>query len=487
LKNRLRKKAAVLVCLFLLSLPVVGQDLVFDSNLQQAYDFALTLNTEEALKKIADETLAQAAYVASLAETIELLVTEDNTKFAEYEERFLKRVDRNLSGTTRDYQFVQAELRLQWAFVYLKFGHELDAALRLRQAYVIAEGCREKFPDYLPIRKTTGLLSIIIGSVPDKYQRVFSLLNMNGSVSAGLADLNEVSLSNSPLALESKILFALVEGFILTRPESALEHIQQILAKQKDNRLLLFFSASFALKDSQNDLALQMLDGLSSSRQGLPLYYADYLRGEAYHRKGDYLNSVASYRWFISHQTGENYLKDAYYKIGLNYLLHGNENDALDEFNEARTKGKEATEADKAAASALAEKNIPNIMLLKVRHFTDGGYFSQAEKVLAKMTSDDLIQKKDQVEYYYRKARLAHKMNQPGAVDLYLETIRLTGQDNWYFAPNSCLQLGYLYQSQGKVKEAEEYFLRALSYRRHEYKNSIDSKARSALAQLGRI
>jgi tetratricopeptide (TPR) repeat protein len=99
----------------------------------------------------------------------------------------------------------------------------------------------------------------------------------------------------------------------------------------------------------------------------------------------------------------------------------------------------------------------------------------------------DLIAKKDQAEYYYRKARLAHKQNKPEAVQLYQETIVMTGQDNWYFAPNACLQLGYIYQSQNKVKEAEEYFQRALAYRRHEYKNSIDSKARSALAQLGRI
>jgi hypothetical protein len=63
----------------------------------------------------------------------------------------------------------------------------------------------------------------------------------------------------------------------------------------------------------------------------------------------------------------------------------------------------------------------------------------------------------------------------------------MTGQENWYFAPNACLQLGYLYQSRNMLAEAEEYFLRALAYKRHEYKNSIDSKARSALAQLGRI
>ena len=92
-----------MVCLFLLSLPVAAQDIEFDANLRRAYDLALNLNTEEALRRIPDQTLAQGAYVASLAEAIELLVTEDNSKFSEYEERFLKRIDRNLTRTTRDY------------------------------------------------------------------------------------------------------------------------------------------------------------------------------------------------------------------------------------------------------------------------------------------------------------------------------------------------------------------------------------------------
>jgi uncharacterized protein HemY len=46
--------------------------------------------------------------------------------------------------------------------------------------------------------------------------------------------------------------------------------------------------------------------------------------------------------------------------------------------------------------------------------------------------------------------------------------------------------LGYIYQSQGKLEDAKVYFERAISYRRHEYKNSIDSKAKSALAQITR-
>jgi tetratricopeptide (TPR) repeat protein len=466
---------------------VSAQDLKFEKSLQKAYDLALNLRCEDALEKISDLNSVEAVYIASLAETIELLVTEDYTKFSQYEERFQRRLDEDQRDASGNDQFLQAEIRLHWAFVYLKFGHELDAAVHLRQAYQIAVACREKFPDYLPIRKTTGMLKIIIGSVPDRYSWIPGLLNMRGSISEGLADFAVFRGSGSPLALEAKLLYSLVKGFILSDPTNALANMQEVLQEQKENPLALFLTASLALKNSENDLALRMLQDLSQYNRGIPLYYADYLKGEAYLHKGDYLNSISSYRWFITHQTGQNYIKDAWYKIGLCYWLNGNDHEALAVFEEARNKGKESSEADKSAARTLAEKNPPNVKLSKVRYFTDGGYYPEAEQILTKISRVDLPQKKDQAEYYYRKARLAHKMNKPDAVDLYVQTIEMTGQESWYFAPNACLQLGYIFQSQNRITEAEEYFRQALSYRRHEYKNSIDSKARAALAQLGRI
>lgn len=464
-----------------------GQDLIFQAPVQEAYQHALNLRCAEALALLPDQSTVESAYVASLSEAVELLITEDNSKFSEYEARFQGRLDKNLKVPPRDYQFLQAEIRLHWAFVYLKFGHELDAALHLRQAYQIASACKEKYPDYLPIRKTTGILEVIVGSVPDKYNWILSLLSMNGSISEGLADLQKVGASASPLAPEGKLLFALVQGFILSKPGDALRNMKVILGDQKSSRLALFFSTSLALKDSQNELALQLLQDLSKNTAGIPLYYAEYLQGEAYLHKGDYLNAIESYRWFISHQNGQNYIKDAWYKIGLCYWLNGNENDALTVFREARSKGKETTEADKAAARSLADRQPPNIKLSRIRYLTDGGYYKEAGNLLSTITSMDLPEVRDQAEYYYRKARLAHKSGKEEAIGAYLETIRITGPENWYYAPNACLQLGYLYQSQNRLAEAEEYFLRALAYKRHEYKNSIDSKARSALAQLGRI
>ena len=481
------KKAAVSACLLLFCSGLQAQHLLFGQRTQAAYYSAISLDPETALSLGAAENSVADTYVVALAEALELIVTEDQAKFNVYEERFLRRLDKKLKASPADDHFLQAEIRLQWAFVYLKFGHELDAALRLREAYQIAQSCRNKFPEYLPIRKTNGLLQVIVGSVPEKYNWVLGLLNMSGSLSTGLNELKAVADCEGPLSLEGKILHALVQGFILSRPEDGLKEMQQLLTYNIDNRLVLFLSASLALKSGSNEIALRMLKGLSVATRGIPLYYGDYLRGEAFLHKADYTSAIHAYQWFINHQPGHNYIKDAYYKIGLCHWLGGNKQDALKAFAEARQKGSEATDADKSAARSLAEERLPNIKLSKVRYLTDGGYYEDADRLLATISGEDLTERKDEVEYYYRRARLAHRMNRPEAIELYLKTVEMAGQENWYFAPNACLQLGYLYQSENRAKDAAEYFRRAMAYRRHEYKNSIDSKARSALAQLGRI
>jgi tetratricopeptide (TPR) repeat protein len=178
-------------------------------------------------------------------------------------------------------------------------------------------------------------------------------------------------------------------------------------------------------------------------------------------------------------------MKDAYYKTGLCYWLNGNTNDALSVFKEARSIGKEAAEADKSAARNLADKHLPHVMLSKVRYAIDGGYYQAAKTLLATITDKDLATRRDQVEYHYRKARLEHNTGQREAAKLfYQQTIDMAGDESWYFAPNACLQTGYLLADEGKTADARKFFQKALTYKKHEYKNSIDSKAKSALARM---
>jgi tetratricopeptide (TPR) repeat protein len=133
----------------------------------------------------------------------------------------------------------------------------------------------------------------------------------------------------------------------------------------------------------------------------------------------------------------------------------------------------------------LQSTELRNRKLTKIRYLTDGGYYDAANEVFETVSEHELKSEKDRVEFYYRKARLYHKTNQTkSAMEYYQKTVAESSTLQTYFAPNACLQLGYLFEEKKDLKNAELYYKKALAYKRHEYKNSIDTKARSALAQL---
>jgi len=484
----MHRKAGAIVCLFLcLHTSSRAQEWRFDEATQKAYDLALTLQTEEVHLLIPKPETAQEHYVTALAEALELLITEDGEKYTAYEERFEQRLERKTKLHIPDDLLLQAEIRIQWAFIYFKFGHEFDAALNLRQAYLTTAEIKRRFPAFQAIKKTSALLEIIIGSVPEKYNWVLSLLNIQGTIETGLEELENIRTSDNPLRLEADMLFALIQGFVLQQTDRGMSVMQKIIEQHPTNKLVLFLGGSLAIKNSQSEMALTMLGTLSDQQSGLPIYYAEYLKGEVYLHKAEYLNSITSYRWFINHYKGQNHIKDANYKIGLCYWLNGNVNDAKAVFKQARNLGKESTEADKYAARSLVESELPHPKLTKARYFTDGGYYDRAREILESILPGEILTSRDQVEFYYRKARLEHKSNKLALAKLfYRQTIDLNGAETWYFAPNACLQMGYIALAENDKALAEEYFERALSYKKHEYKNSIDTKAKSALAQLKR-
>ena len=483
------EKAGLISCLFLCVTICQAQqkEWLSDNTLLDSYALALNLKIEEARKQIIEIKTPEQIYVASLTDGLELLITEDEVKFEKYEDAFDSRLNRleGINPATAESFFARAELRLQWAFIYLKFGHEFDAAWNVRQSYLIVQECKKNFPDFLPIKKTCGLLEIMLGSVPEKYQWVMSLLNMEGSVDSGLIELEHVRNQSASLNLETTLLYYLFQGFILQQTETAMLGFDKTIKTYPDNRLALFLGASTAIKNSQSEKALEYLKKSNDDTDGLIIPYSYYQLGEVYLHKGEYDSAVRSYQKFLVAYQGQNYIKDAFYKIAICYWLMGNRSASEKYFDKAKEEGKESAEADKYAARSLAENINPNTKLSKIRYATDGGYYENAKKIANSVSDNDLPTFKEKIEFIYRKGRLHHKSGALAeARKEYLETIEKQGEENWYFAPNACLQLGYLFVDQKQVKEAQQYFEKALSYKKHEYKNSIDSKAKSALAQL---
>ncbi len=486
-------KAGVITCLFLFSINALASDSVwqFDPDIQKAYYNVITLQPEKAneyLKKINTNELHK-MYVQTLNETLKILITEDHKGFIEIEERFKTRIKYLESlPATAETIFLLAELNLQRGFCYLNLGQEVNAVMSIRKAYQLTSECLKKYPTFIPIKKTSGAIQVMIGSVPEKYKWFMTLLGMKGSVATGQRQLTELRNSKSSLSQEATILFFTVKGFINQEFKEAAEGINVCLKEQPDNRLLLFIGVNMLIKDGRSEEALALIHQIDIQNQGLPVHYIDYLRGEVLLQRGDYSKSIESFQRFIKNYPSISFKKDSYFKIALCYWLLDDPTQAKINFDRAKVTGSDKAEPDKYAAKQLEDPAFPNKKLLKVRFSTDGGYYKEATTILQTITPSDLISTKDKTEYYYRKARLAHRTGEISVAKLfYQQSIDMTKNNPWYFGANSALQLGYIAKDQKDYVNAKKYFELALSFPKHENKNSIDSKARTELEWLNNI
>jgi len=487
------KEVSVIACLFLFSFSAKANDLIwkFDPELQKAYNFVMTLQSENAneiLRKSKGYELHK-IYLQSLNETTHILITEDHSSFPQIEQHFKDRI-KYLEGLpeTAETLWLQAELTLQKGFCYLNLNQELNSVFAIRKAYQLTLDCLKKYPGFVPIKKTSGVIQVMIGSVPEKYSWFISLLGMKGSVTTGQKQLSELRLSKSSLSMEASILFFTIKGFINQEFAEAAEGINLSLKEQPNNKLLLFIGVNMLVKDARSEEALALINRIDENPQGLPMHYIDYLRGEILLQRGDYQKSIEAFTRFMKNFNSQSFKKDSYFKISLCYWLMGDSKSARTNFDKAKVTGSDKAEPDRYAAKQLEDPNFPNKKLLKVRFSTDGGYYKEAATTLAGITPKDLATPKDQTEYYYRKARLAHRTGDLVAAKVfYQQSIDMTRDNPWYFGANSALQLGYIAKDQKNYEAAKKYFQMALNYPKHEYKNSIDSKARTELQLLGEV
>ena len=147
-------------------------------------------------------------------------------------------------------------------------------------------------------------------------------------------------------------------------------------------------------------------------------------------------------------------------------------------------KGTTIVDEDKSSQKAAQSNEIPNACLLKARLLFDGAYYPRALEVLGNCGYDKLTPK-EKAEYLYRKGRILHESGKiEDAVKYYLNAIKVTGDQPWYYAPNACIKLGNIYEKTGEKIKAGQYYSKALSYDDNEYQNSTDAEAKAGLNRI---
>lgn len=483
-------KANVTIRLFLLALLQAAPATVFSQNnsaesyINAAYGQYLNFQLESCSRTLASAPVdPMIRYQQVLLNSTEIFISDDRDLYKDRKSMESEQLD-NLMFTAEYNNFLKSEIKLQWAVLKLKNGDEFSAFWGLRQAYNIAKENVEEYPDFLPSHKTLGLLHVLYGVFPDKYDWILSLFGIEGDVDLGISELTKVHGSNHFLSLEAGISIGMLYAYLLNDAQKGVDAMESIHAQSE--RLLIDYAYSLILmKNAQSDVALNVLEESKNQYPkpfAIPQVY--YLLGEINLQKGQLKEAIAQYQQFLAHQSGMNMVKDANYKIGICYLIKGNKVEASSFFNKAKDVDYAKNEADKNAASEVESGHYSYKKLYQMRYATDGGYYELAQQTLLDIDVDSL-QDRDICEYHYRSARLYHKTEKiDNAIESYLKTMALQEDQSWYYAPNSALQLGLIYKSRLEYDRAEEYLRAINKYKDYPYQTSIRQKAKAALKEI---
>ncbi|WP_084439656.1 tetratricopeptide repeat protein [Dyadobacter alkalitolerans] len=490
--------ALLLACAISVQAEDLQYDVIFTPKLQKAYfDIQkLRLPSARALinaERSTEKTNPFIPYLDNYADLHYLLISEDKKAYRELSQLENPRLQAigNLPDNSPYKRFLQAEIRLHWAFAKLKFGNEVSGSWEIIKAYKLLEENKKRFPDFLPTLKSLGLLHVLIGSIPENYGWVAKILGLKGNIQNGISELRIVEKEVPFFKQEAELIDLLLHAYTLQLSPAQQTRLRQWPKQQPDNLLIHFFATTVLMKEGKTDEATQFLADAPSGDPYISFPFLEYLKGEINLQKGNYKQASEHYTLFLKRYNGFNYIKDGHLKLFMSHWLNDEDQQANVYIKKVKAAGSAIIEADQLAERIAAEFLSGTIsprqkVLYKARYATDGGYLKTASALIETVTEKSFISTEEKAEFNYRKGRILQKSGQAAsAIPYYNRALTIAQQEAAGFGAASALQLGYIFLEKNDKPNAIAHFKKAMAFKKHEYKNSIDNKARAALTTLG--
>ncbi|MFT4032542.1 MAG: tetratricopeptide repeat protein [Siphonobacter sp.] len=483
-----------LAFLFLFPLLTQAADFEWSPRVQQAYGEIIRLRLNRGRQLLASEgdKNGVALFLLDYADVLQLLLTENRNSYDSVLKQNEARLNalENMDEDSPWNRCLRAEIKLHSAFVKIKFGKEVAGLWDIIKAYKLLAENAEEFPNFTYNQKALGLLHVLIGSTPENYRWATRLIGLRGNIQQGLGELRNVAAREVLFRDETNLLSYLIQGYVLRMDSKELADFENFVEQHEDNLLIQFFGNALLMKEGHGEAALSITVNHPATPEYLSIPFFEYHRGEILLQKGQYMASLGAYQTFLKKHTAGNFIKDAYYRQYLCHELMGDNARAKALYDQVKSVGEANNEADKTALkicnAAYKPMTLAQKLMMKVRLAGDGGYYERAITTLKQLSEASFTEPMDRAEFNYRKARIYHRIGDlTQAIPFYERSVQLSEGQAWHFGASSCLQLGYIYQARNDKPKARTYFNKALSYKKHEFKNSVEGKAKAALNEMG--
>ncbi len=467
----------------------------FNTTCQQAYKEIVQLKLNNGLQlinkaKVQNPDNLIPIILESYIDFFTLFFNEDPTEFKLRLPKFEERLNllKNGDATSPFYNFCIGTVYLHKAAVNIKQDNKTRAGLDFQLAYKYFKQNKKAFPTFVPNQLLDGGLQAVAGTIPKGYQWIAGLFGIKGSITEGMKTVTTFVNSNNPWAKlmfnEAAFIYCYLSFYIENKKPEALQFIINKKLDVVNNHLFTYMAANLALNNKQIDYAASVVQNRNKS--------ADYLSTAAWDFQMGFVNlyhlntktAIDYFEQYLKKFKGSFYVKDVYQKISWCYYLQGNIVAAEEARKNCIKKGASITDADKQALKD-AKKNVwPNINLLKARILNDGGFNNEALAILQGKSTSSFTNEAEQLEFTYRVARINDDLEKDDdAIAFYLKAIAIGVNRTEYFAARAALQIGMIYEKRGNKLYAIKYFEQCLAMDDHDYKNSLDQRAKSGIAR----
>jgi tetratricopeptide (TPR) repeat protein len=497
-----RKQVFLLSALFFLPLLLSAQ-YDFNSNCREAYRSIISLHFTEAAKMLNAEKATHPSnlipvYLENYIDFLTVFIGEEPAAFERFRKSQDAREDLLKKGNPDSpwYRYCLGNMGIQFSICRMKFGEYKSAALDISHSYGELKENARLHPEFPLQNSGIGLIHVLAGIIPDSYSWVLKLLGLDADVPKGLSEIAGMagySGNNETFRLfriESLFYLAFLDATLGKDAKNALEVLrkfddQKNAFPEPSNPLLIFVRASILSKAGKTDAAIAQLQGYHPDAEEFHFCYLDYLTGLNKLNRLDPDADLYLIR-FLKDFRGQNHVRSAYQKLAWTFLLEGNTAKYQEYIGKAMSRGAMTIDNDIQANREGKSGEQPNVVLLKARLLSDGGYSERALHLLLDQDVRTFIKTpKDLLEYNYRLGRICQESgNTQEALKYFSNTIRDGSAKSWYFAENAALQSGLIYEQKKDYSNAGRCFRLCLSMKNTEYKNSLDQKARLGLKRI---
>ncbi len=464
----------------------------FNAHCRQAYKEIMQLKLQHG-QQLLDEEKARRPdnlipyYLENYIDFFTLFFNEDPQ---EYKKRFPnreQRLDLMSKGPESSpfYLYARSVIHFQWAAIRIKFGYRWDAGWEFRRSFLQVKENMTSFPSFSPNLLYNGAMQVTVSTIPDGYKWLSNLLGMKGNIKKGMQLVEDFVHGNDEWQQlfheEAIFYYCYLQFYIRNNKEGVARFIDEQRLDLVNNHLMAYLATNLSLNNQQGEKALKIMEGRSGAPGYLSTPVWDLEMGYVkLHRLEP--DAVIYFDRFLKQFKGKFYVKDALQKMSWLYYLKGDQAKADQCRSSILKNGNTDTEADKQAQKEASTSSWPNKLLLQARLLNDGGYHREALRLLHGKSIHDFSLPEEQLEFAYRVGRIYDDVGADAeAIGFYEEAVSIGQDRREYFAARAALQIGMIYEQRGDLPTAISWFERCMKMPDHDFKNSLDQRAKAGV------